>query len=148
MDKTEVCSIESLCLPVCVFSLSLSLTNFYLFLVQQSSGVLVEHDMNNLLLHSPDQVGSKADRALLGSSAGTPIIQQSRSLGAASNQGIPNKSSFGNPCAPVSSPTVCGKKQESHSVGVTCSQSASLSVPLENRSDNAGNDASFETFGM
>ena len=133
---------------VCFLSLSLSLTNFYLFLVQQSSGVLVEHDMNNLLLHSPDQVGSKADRALLGSSAGTPIIQQSRSLGAASNQGIPNKSSFGNPCAPVSSPTVCGKKQESHSVGVTCSQSASLSVPLENRSDNAGNDASFETFGM
>lgn len=132
----------------CVCFLALSLTNFYLFLVQQSSGVLVEHDMNNLLLHSPDQVGSKADRALLGSSAGTPIIQQSRSLGAASNQGIPNKSSFGNPCAPVSSPTVCGKKQESHSVGVTCSQSASLSVPLENRSDNAGNDASFETFGM
>ena len=131
-----------------MFSLSLSLTNFYLFLVQQSSGVLVEHDMNNLLLHSPDQVGSKADTALLGSSAGTPIIQQSRSLGAASNQGIPHKSSFGNPCAPVSSPTVCGKKQESHSVGVTCSQSASLSVPLENRSDNAGNDASFETFGM
>ncbi|XP_050263638.1 transcription factor MYB3R-1-like isoform X2 [Quercus robur] len=113
-----------------------------------SSGVLVEHDMNNLLLHSPDQVGSKADRALLGSSAGTPRNQQSRSLGAASNQGIPNKSSFGNPCAPVSSPTVCGKKHESHSVAVTCLQSASLSVPLENRGDNAGNDASFETFGM
>ncbi|KAF3944225.1 hypothetical protein CMV_029292 [Castanea mollissima] len=114
----------------------------------QSSGVLVEHDMNNLLLHSPDQVGSKADTALLGSSAGTPRNQQSRSLGAASNQGILNKSSFANPCAPVSSPTVCGKKHESHSVAVTCLQSASFSVPLENRSDNAGNDASLETSGI
>lgn len=110
--------------------------------------MLVEHDMNNMLLHSPDQVGSKADTALLGSSAGTPRNQQSRSLGAASNQGILNKSSLANPCAPVSSPTVCGKKHESHSVAVTCLQSASLSVPLESRGDNAGNDGSFETFGM
>lgn len=108
-----------------------------------TSGVLVEHDMN-LLLHSPDQVGSKADRALLGSSARTPRNQQSKSLGAASNQGIPNKLSFGNPCAPVSSPTVCGKKHGSHSVALSCIQSTSSSAPLEIAGDNAGNDASVE----
>lgn len=117
-------------------------------IVQQPSGVLVEHDMNDLLLHSPGQVGSKADRALLGSSARSPRNQQSRSLAAASDQGIPNKSSCGNPCIPVSSPTVCKKKHESHSVAVTCVQSASSSAPLETTVDNARNDAVIETFSI
>lgn len=104
--------------------------------------------MNDPRLHSPGQVGSKSDRALLGSSARSPRNQQSRSLAAESDQGIPNKSSCGNPCIPVSSPTVCKKKHESHSVAVTCVQSASSSAPLETTVDNARNDAVIETFSM
>jgi myb proto-oncogene protein len=104
--------------------------------------------MNDPLLHSPGQVGSKSDRALLVSSARSPRNQQSRSLAAASDQGISNKSSCGNPCIPVSSPTVCKKKHESHSVAVTCVQSASSSAPLETTVDNARNDAVIETFSM
>ncbi|XP_041019337.1 transcription factor MYB3R-1 isoform X3 [Juglans microcarpa x Juglans regia] len=115
--------------------------------VQQPSGVLVEHNMNDLLLHSPDQVGSKADR-LLGSSARTPRNQQPRSLAAASKQGISSTLSSGNPRAPVKSPAVCGKKHGSHSVVVTCVLSASSSAPLETTGHNVRNDAGVETFSI
>ncbi|KAF5461597.1 hypothetical protein F2P56_017677 [Juglans regia] len=115
--------------------------------VQQSSGVLVEHNMNDLLLHSPEQVCSKADR-LLRSSSRTPRNKQSRSLAAASDRGISNHLSSGNPCAHFRSPTLCGKKNESHSVAVTCTQSASSSAPLETAGHNVRNDAGVETFGI
>lgn len=109
------------------------------------SGVLVERDMNDLLLSSPGQVSSKADRGLRGSSAKSPRIQQPRSLAAASDQNVPHKSSYGNPCIPVGSPTVCKKKHENQSVGVTCAHSASASTPLGTKCDNARNDAGNET---
>ncbi|KAG7972844.1 hypothetical protein I3843_07G202500 [Carya illinoinensis] len=115
--------------------------------VQQPSGILVEHNMNDLLLHSPDQVGSKADR-LLGSSAITPKNQQPRSLAAASKQGISSTLSSGNPRAAVKSPAVFGKKHGSHSVVVTCVLSASSSAPLETTGHNVRNDAGVETFSI
>ncbi|KAG7965910.1 hypothetical protein I3843_08G024600 [Carya illinoinensis] len=115
--------------------------------VQQPSGVLVERNMNDLLLHSPDQVGSKADR-MLSSSSRTPRNQQSRSLAAASDRGLSNHLSSGNSCAHFRSPTLCGKKNESHSVAVTCTQAASSSAPLETAGHNVRNDAGVETFGI
>lgn len=127
--------------------LSHGFSHFCLCQIQQPSGVLVEHNKNDLLLHSPDQVGSKADR-LLSSSSRTPRKQQSRSLAAASERGISNHLSSGNPCAHFRSPTLCGKKNESHSVAVTCTQSVPSSAPLETTGHNVRNDAGVETFSM
>ncbi|GAV91103.1 Myb_DNA-binding domain-containing protein [Cephalotus follicularis] len=100
--------------------------------MQQLSGVLVEHNMNNLLLFSPDQVRSRADRTL-GSSSQTPNNLYRRSLGAKSDQGdqgVALETSIGN------SPTVCRKNDGRHSAA------------LENASGNGRNDATNENFSI
>ena len=89
--------------------------------MQQPSGVLVEHDLNNLLLNSPDQLGS--DKVL---SART------------------NK----NPCSSVNSPTIRIKENERLSIAVTCVQSICSSAAGENSGDQTGNDGGFETCSM
>lgn len=132
-------------MSVCVLTLSRSNFLFWWFL--QSSRVLTEHDMNDLCLHSPDQVGSKAEGAS-DSSARTSRNPPSQNLAAASDQGISNNSSSGNPCVPVSSPTVSGKKHKSHSVAVTCVQSTCSSAALEIRGHSSQNDASIQTISM
>ncbi|KAK7351474.1 hypothetical protein VNO77_10964 [Canavalia gladiata] len=91
-------------------------------IVQQSSGVLVEHDMSDLLLYSPDQINLKSDRILCASAR----TQK-------------------NPCSRINSPSVRVKEHERLSVAVTCVQSVSLSGPGENSGDPTRNDAGFET---
>ncbi|KAJ7965981.1 Myb-related protein 3R-1 [Quillaja saponaria] len=116
-------------------------------IVQQPSGILVEHDMNDLLLYSPEQVGFKAGRILL-SSVRTPKDQKDRRLEAANNQDFLSGSSSGHPCTTVSFPNICGKDDVGCKVAVTSSQSVCLSSPAENTSDKAGNDVGFETFSI
>ncbi|XP_061376087.1 transcription factor MYB3R-1 isoform X2 [Gastrolobium bilobum] len=89
-------------------------------IVLQRSGVLVEHDMNDLLLYSHDQVGFKPDRTL---SART----------------------HKNPCSRVNSPSDRVKEQERLSVAVTCVQSICSSDPGEKSGDHPRNDGGFET---
>lgn len=103
----------------------------FLFQAQQSSGVLTEHNTNDLLLYSPDQAGCKAEKAS-SLSAKTPKVQHSKSFSA--KQG-----------ASVITPTITVKKRESYLVAQTCTQSDSLSAPLETCTDNAGNVACTET---
>ncbi|KAJ7958587.1 myb-related protein 3R-1 [Quillaja saponaria] len=116
-------------------------------IVQQPSGVLVEHDMNDLLLHSPDQIGAISDRSLL-SSARTPKDHNGRNLKAVTNQDFLSRSSSGNPCTTVSSPTICRKEDDGCTVTVNSTQPVCSSAPAENSSDNAGNDAGLETFNI
>ncbi|KAF7830131.1 transcription factor MYB3R-1-like [Senna tora] len=109
--------------------------------VQQPSGVLIEHDMNDLLLYSPNQIGFKSDR-IHSSSAKTPKNLHNRSLETAP------KSFCGNPCASDGSPSVRVNELEVPSVPVTCTKSHCSSAPGENPGDHSGNDASFETFNI
>lgn len=109
-------------------------------IAQQTSGVLVEHNANDLLLCSP--VGCKAEKAL-GTSTKTPRSQFRKSF-EATNPGVPSKSFSARQCASVKSPTICVKKHESYSLVDTCVQSDSLSAPPETTGDNAGNDISIE----
>ena len=99
--------------------------------MQQSSGVLAEHNTNDLLLYSPDQAHCKADTALSLSDK-TPKVQHCKSFSA--KQG-----------ASVITPTITVKKREIFSVVQTCPQSDLLSAPLETTSDNTGNGACTET---
>lgn len=110
------------------------------FQAQQTSGVLVEHNANDLLLCSP--VGCKAEKAL-GTSTRTPRSQFRKSF-EATNPGVPSKSFSARQCSSVKSPTICVKKHESYSLVDTCVQSDSLSAPPETTGDNAGNDISIE----
>ncbi|QCE16096.1 transcription factor MYB3R-1 [Vigna unguiculata] len=86
-------------------------------IVQQPSGVLVEHDVNDLLMYSPDQV------KVLSLSARTKK----------------------NPCSRINSPSVWLKEHERLSVAVTCIHSVSSSGPGENSGDHTGNDGGLET---
>ncbi|KAF7830132.1 transcription factor MYB3R-1-like [Senna tora] len=111
-------------------------------IVQQSSGVLIEHDMNDMLLYSPNQLGSEPDRISC-FSVKTPKNLNSRSLETA-----PNKSIFSNPFSRVSSPCVRVKNHEVPSVPITCLESLCSPAPAENSVNHTGNDAGFETFSI
>ncbi|CAJ1973866.1 unnamed protein product [Sphenostylis stenocarpa] len=91
-------------------------------IVQQPSGVFVEHDINDLLMYSPDQVNLKSERVL--------------SLSARTKK---------NPRSRINSPSVWLKEHERLSVAVTCIQSVSSSGPGENSGDHIGNDGGLET---
>ncbi|KAH1110365.1 hypothetical protein GLYMA_04G080600v4 [Glycine max] len=91
-------------------------------IVQQPSEILVEHDMNDLLLYSPDQVNLKSEKVL--------------SLSARTKK---------NPCSRINSPSVWVKEHERLSVAVTCVQSISSSGSGENSGDHTGNDGGLET---
>lgn len=93
---------------------------------QPPSGVLVEHDLNDPLLHSPNQVGLKFDGVL--------------SLSARNHK---------TPGSRIKSPVVRLKGHERLSVAVTCVQSVSSSGPVESTGDDhTGNDGGFETCSM
>ncbi|XP_028781320.1 transcription factor MYB3R-1 isoform X2 [Neltuma alba] len=110
---------------------------------QHPSGVLIEHDMNDLLLYSPNQIRLGSDRTHI-SSARTPKSLSNRSLEAAPNENIATKSFNGNPCTSDCSPSVRVKEHEISSVRPShCS-----SAPAENSGDHAGNDAGFESFSI
>ena len=131
-----------------LFLLVNCLSLFYsVYQVQQPSGVLVEHDMNDLLLYSPDQVGFKSD-TVLGSSARTPKNLSNRRLEAVPNQSIPSKLSSENPCSSVNSLCVRAKEHEKLSVAVTCLPSVFSSAAGENLGEQTGNGGGFETSSM
>lgn len=96
------------------------LCHYFVCQVQQPSGVLVEHDVNDLLMYSPDQV------KVLSLSARTKK----------------------NPCSRINSPSVWLKEHERLSVAVTCIHSVSSSGPGENSGDHTGNDGGLETCSM
>nr|KYP65183.1 Myb-related protein 3R-1 [Cajanus cajan] len=90
--------------------------------VQQPSGILVEHDMNDLLLYSPGQVKLKSERVL--------------TLSARTKKGSGSR---------INSPSVWIKERERLSVAVTCVQSISSSGPGDNSGDHTAKDGDLET---
>ena len=110
--------------------------------------MLVEHNLNDLLLFSPDRVGLKADRPFLSSSTRTPRNQYHKNFGAMSNQGFASECLSGNACIVVSSPTLKIKNGEGHSIAVTTVQCTNSSASLENLVDNAGSDVGIENYNM
>ncbi|KAE8664406.1 Myb-related protein 3R-1 [Hibiscus syriacus] len=118
-------------------------------IVQQPSAVLSEHDVNDLLLFSPDHVGRKADQPLFSSCIPTPRNQYHKSVRAvSSNQGLASECLSGNASLVVSSPTLEVKNREGHSITVTAVQCTNSSATLENLADNAGIDAATENYNM
>ncbi|XP_054795038.1 transcription factor MYB3R-1-like [Prosopis cineraria] len=112
-------------------------------IVQQASGVLSEHDMNDLLLYSPDQIHFGSD-STHSSRAKTPKNLNNRSLEAVPNQNIPPKSFYVNPYTSDCSPSVRAKEHEISSARPShCS-----SAPGENTGDHTRDDAGFETFNI
>ncbi|CAJ2674680.1 unnamed protein product [Trifolium pratense] len=97
----------------------------------QSSGVLSEHDRNDLSLYSSDQVGFR-DRV--------PRNSNNRSSEIAPNQSIPSKLSSEKQCSRFSSPCVRAKEHENLTVSVT-----RVKAPGANLSDQSKNDGGFET---
>uniref|UniRef100_A0A0R0FQH1 MYB/HD-like transcription factor n=1 Tax=Glycine max TaxID=3847 RepID=A0A0R0FQH1_SOYBN len=85
---------------------------------QQQSGILVEHDMNDLSLSSPDQVGLKSDRGLDSSAKITKGLNKVNSC----------------------SPCVRAKEHEGLSVAVTRVQ-----APGDNSGEQTRKDGGFET---
>ncbi|PPD99326.1 hypothetical protein GOBAR_DD03648 [Gossypium barbadense] len=112
-------------------------------IIQQPSAVLIEHNVNDLLLFSPDRVGLKADQPLLPSSIRTPRSQCHKSFRAISNQGL-----SGNACLIVSSPTLKVKNSDGHSISVTAVQCTNSPATLENLADNAGIDTAIENYNI
>ena len=110
--------------------------------------MLVQHNLNDLLLFSPDHVGLKADRPLLSSSTQTPRNQNHKGFGAISNQGFASECLSGNACIVVSSPTLKRKNSEARSIAVTTVQCTNSSAALENLVDNARIDAGIENYNM
>ncbi|XP_022730271.1 transcription factor MYB3R-1-like isoform X1 [Durio zibethinus] len=117
-------------------------------IVQRLSAVLVEHNLNDLLLFSPDNVGPKADRQKLSSSVRTPRNQYHKSFGAISNQGFASECLSGNACIVASSPALKVKNSEGHSIAVTTVQCSNSSATLENLVDNTGIDAVIENYNI
>ncbi|KAK8351713.1 hypothetical protein V6Z12_A05G051200 [Gossypium hirsutum] len=116
--------------------------------VQRPPAVLVEHDINDILLFSPDDVGLKAGLPLRFSSMRTPKNQYHKSLGAISNQGLASECLSGNACIIVSSPTLKIKKSEDPSIADTTVQFSSSSATLENSVDNTGSNAAIENYNI
>ncbi|XWS26314.1 hypothetical protein CRYUN_Cryun26dG0021500 [Craigia yunnanensis] len=117
-------------------------------IVQRPLAVLVEHNINDILLFSPDQVGLKADGPLSASSIRTPRNKYRKSFEAISNQGFASECLSGNACIVVSSPTLKTKNSEGHSIAVTAVQCTDSSATLENLVDNAGIDAAIENYNI
>ncbi|XVF89206.1 hypothetical protein PTKIN_Ptkin19aG0111500 [Pterospermum kingtungense] len=117
--------------------------------VQRPSAVLVEHNINDILLFSPDQVALKADRPLLASSMLlTPRNKYHKSFGAISNQGFASECLSGNACIFVSSPTLKIKNSEGQSFSVTAVQCTNPSATLDTLVDNPGSDAAIENYNI
>ncbi|GMI92546.1 C-MYB-LIKE TRANSCRIPTION FACTOR 3R-1, MYB DOMAIN PROTEIN 3R1, A. thaliana MYB domain protein 3R1 [Hibiscus trionum] len=94
--------------------------------VQRPAAVLVERNLNDPLLFSPDHVGPNADRSLLSSKMRTPR----------------------NTCIVVSSPTLKTKKTEGHTVADTTVQCTDSSATLANLVDDTGNNAAMESYNI
>lgn len=114
--------LDLLLMQTTIHNLSIYLLRSFFFTfyqVQQSSGVLIERDMNDLLLYSPIQIGVQPDKTH-NSSTKTPKNLNSRG---SENAIIPL-------------------------VPVGCLESVYSSAPGENNGDHTGNDAGCERFNM
>ncbi|KAE8700415.1 Myb-related protein 3R-1 [Hibiscus syriacus] len=89
-------------------------------IVQRPAAVLVERNLNDPLLFSPDHVGPKAGRSLLSSSRQTPRNRHHKSIGSLPNQGLADTT-------------------------VQCTDS---SATVENLVDNTGNNATTESYNI
>ncbi|POO03932.1 GAMYB transcription factor [Trema orientale] len=106
---------------------------------QPPFGILLEHNMNDLQLFSPKQVGFKAS---------TPRNKHLKSFEPSPNQGISLKSSSSIQSASFSSPSLSGKKLKIHPVAETCGQRNSSSALPEVTGSSAGTDFTVETFSI
>ena len=106
---------------------------------QPSSGVLIEHNMNDLLLFSPKQVDFKAR---------TPRNQHLKIFEPSPNRGISLKSSSLIHSASFRSPSLSGKKLKIQPVPEACGRRDSSSALPEMTGSNAGADVTVETFSM
>ncbi|XP_043706444.1 transcription factor MYB3R-1-like isoform X2 [Telopea speciosissima] len=116
--------------------------------VLQPSGVLVEQNMNNMMLFSPDRDRCQINKAL---SVGTktPRNQNCISVDMASNQSGHSESSLGNHCLSVIvSPTVRGNRHGKNLMSLISAQCAPSSGPLEVASENGGNGVDSESFSI
>ncbi|KAL6985406.1 hypothetical protein U1Q18_018781, partial [Sarracenia purpurea var. burkii] len=112
--------------------------------MQQPSGVLVQHNMNDLLFVSPNSLDIKSNRAS-GLSSRTPGNQYSRMVGITSHQGALSESPSANPhSSNLNSPTVHGKKDKSRLVAAASSHYAPASNSVEIMAGSSGNDAGVE----
>lgn len=106
--------------------------------MQQPSEVLLEHNVNDLLLISPNHLKIKPDRAL-GVTNRTPANKCSRMLQTTSDQCSLSESSAGDPCPSFLSPPIASrKKDKSRLVTFVSAQSAPESNPLESMGGSAG----------
>ncbi|XP_059658021.1 transcription factor MYB3R-1-like [Cornus florida] len=117
-------------------------------IVQQPSGVLAEHNMNDLLLSSPDCSKIKPDRAMC-PGVQTLRNRHSRSLvETALRQGTLPEPSSANPCSSFSSSPIVSAKDTNYLVAVTSVQSAPSLSPMEMKVGNSGKDAVSENFSI
>ncbi|XP_043724473.1 transcription factor MYB3R-1-like isoform X2 [Telopea speciosissima] len=116
--------------------------------VQQPSGVLVEQNVNNMMLFSPDQDRYPSNKASSACTR-TPRNQNSRSVDTTSIQGGHLESSSGDHCLPIFvSPTVREKRHEKNLTPLTSAQYAPSSGPLEVASENDVNGVDIESFSI
>ncbi|KAK4401177.1 Transcription factor R-4 [Sesamum angolense] len=103
------------------------------FKAREFSGILVEHDMNDLTFFSPDRFGIKNDRAI-GLSPRALGNQYSRRLDAASKSGAILSSSETSCFSVICSPRLCTKKDRTNLVISTSLQSLS---PSDKKAENS-----------
>ncbi|KAG8381864.1 hypothetical protein BUALT_Bualt05G0017100 [Buddleja alternifolia] len=107
---------------------------------KEFSGILVEHDMNDLLFFSPDRFGIKSDKAI-NLSARALGNQYSRRLDAASKNGSILSSSETSCFSVLCSPRLCTKKDGTNLVITTSLQSLS---PSEKKVESSGKGVASE----
>ncbi|GLT48230.1 hypothetical protein SLA2020_218690 [Shorea laevis] len=112
----------------------------------QHTGILVEHNKNDLLLFSPDQGGLKVDKTFA-LTAQTPTSQLRKISGVISNRAHASENSSENPCLLVCSPTARTKNNENHLIAVTSVECTTSSAPLESKV-HGGNDTVPEYFNI
>lgn len=114
---------------------------------QLPSGVLTEHNMNDLVLISPKQLDFRADK-VFASISRTPRNQHPKRFESTENQDFPSKSSSGKQSVSFASPSISGKKVESQPVAETRADHDSSSARQEAVGCNTGGDAAVETFSI
>ncbi|XP_011090064.1 transcription factor MYB3R-1 isoform X2 [Sesamum indicum] len=107
---------------------------------REFSGILVEHDMNDLIFFSPDRFGSKNDRAI-GPSPRALGNQYSRRLDALSKNGAILSSSETSCFSVICSPRLCTKKDGTNLVISTSLQSLS---PSDKKAESSGTGVASE----
>lgn len=110
---------------------------------QQTSEILVERDVNDLSLSSPDQAGLKSERGL-SSSAKTPK-SLNRSLEAAPDQSDCSELSSKIACSRVNTNSPCVRAKEHERLSVVVPP---LQAPGDNSGEQDRKDGGFETCSM